>query len=545
MKHRIVASTVIIFMFSLSAFAAKPVVLGWNNLGMHCMDSDYSVFSILPPYNTIDAQLVVNGKLVTSRTGYGVTYQAVPDTSGSINKSSIGKGNFYQFAPQLYGTVAPDMGLAGFAMPGPNNMARNTKYDAGAGWFQAEGIPIAPYDDALNKNTYPMMRLVARKMKRVLDTTDIVLPVSDEMDCRACHASGSGPAAQPGTGWVNDSNAERDYRLNILKLHDERRDQVAYAPILTAQGYNPNGLYASVVNDGHPVLCAHCHLSEALPGSGYANVPRLTRAVHATHASVMDPALNLTLDNVAHRGACYRCHPGSTTHCLRGAMGSATNLDGTMMMQCQSCHGTMSQVGAAARLGWLDEPNCQACHSGTATSNSGQIRYTSVFDIDGTMRIPANRTFATAANAPGPGYSLYRFSSGHGGMKCAACHGSTHAEYPSSHPNDNVQSIALQGHAGVIAECGVCHPTTPRGGVNGGPHGLHWIGSKWVRSHGDAAEHDQVQCAVCHGADFRGTVLSRAQADRMFKIVSRTIAIPKGTLIGCYTCHNGPQGGGN
>ena len=24
-------------------------LVGWNNLGMHCMDSDYSVFSILPP----------------------------------------------------------------------------------------------------------------------------------------------------------------------------------------------------------------------------------------------------------------------------------------------------------------------------------------------------------------------------------------------------------------------------------------------------------------------------------------------------------------
>jgi len=26
-------------------------VLGWNDLGMHCMDSDYSLFAILPPFN--------------------------------------------------------------------------------------------------------------------------------------------------------------------------------------------------------------------------------------------------------------------------------------------------------------------------------------------------------------------------------------------------------------------------------------------------------------------------------------------------------------
>ncbi|MBI3784208.1 MAG: hypothetical protein HY270_12500, partial [Deltaproteobacteria bacterium] len=33
-------------------------LVGWNNLGMHCMDGDYSLFSLLPPYNTVVAQLV-------------------------------------------------------------------------------------------------------------------------------------------------------------------------------------------------------------------------------------------------------------------------------------------------------------------------------------------------------------------------------------------------------------------------------------------------------------------------------------------------------
>lgn len=47
-----------------SVRSASDQILGWNNLGMHCMDSDYSVFSILPPYNTIESQLIVGGKLV-------------------------------------------------------------------------------------------------------------------------------------------------------------------------------------------------------------------------------------------------------------------------------------------------------------------------------------------------------------------------------------------------------------------------------------------------------------------------------------------------
>ena len=35
--------------------AAHWTLIGWNNLGMHCIDSDYSVFSVLPPYNTVNS----------------------------------------------------------------------------------------------------------------------------------------------------------------------------------------------------------------------------------------------------------------------------------------------------------------------------------------------------------------------------------------------------------------------------------------------------------------------------------------------------------
>ena len=36
-----------------------------------------------------------------------------------------------------------------------------------------------------------MMRLIAKSGATPIATNDIVLPVSDEMDCRACHASGT------------------------------------------------------------------------------------------------------------------------------------------------------------------------------------------------------------------------------------------------------------------------------------------------------------------------------------------------------------------
>jgi hypothetical protein len=539
----------------LELTAATSTILGWNNLGMHCMDSDYSVFTVLPPYNTIEAQVIVGGKLVTNGAGYTVTYQAVADPSGSINSTAIGKGNFYTYTPFLYGAFAPDQGLAGWSMPGLANIPQTNVFETlnepvhgvftPVNWWRAEGIPLSPYDDALRKNPYPLMRMIAwNSANQPIATNDVVLPVSDEMDCRACHASGTQAAAQPAAGWAWDGLPERDYRLNILRLHDQRQfaqHGAVYAGALAANNYNPAGLYRRATADGKPVLCALCHASEALQTAGYPSVPPLTTSVHSQHATVMDPELKITLNDSANRAACYRCHPGSTTRCLRGAMGSAIAADGSMEMQCQSCHGNMSAVGSASRVGWIMEPNCQGCHTGTATSNSGQIRYTSaVIDTNGTMRVPADRTFATTLNTPPTPFnlSLYRFSIGHGGLQCSACHGSAHAEFPSSHANDNVRNIGLQGHAGVMSECTACHTNSPNT-VSGGPHGMHPIGSAWVSSHSDAAEGNASQCQSCHGTDYRGTVLSRMQANRTLSAFG-TQTLFRGALVGCYTCHNGP-----
>ena len=536
--------------------AADNQILGWNNLGMHCMDSDYSVFSILPPYNTIEAQLIVNGALVTVSNGYTITYQAVADPDGSINKTSVGKGNWSQYDLALYGAdTAPDTGLLGWKMPGPNNEPQPMFFETmnapapgvstPVNWFRAEGIPITPYDDAGRKNPYPLMRLIAHSGSTPIATNDIVLPVSDEMDCRVCHASGTQAAAQPGAGWVWSDNPERDYRLNILRRHDESRMQqmgaTAYATMLTTNGLNAQGLYRTVVADGKPILCAKCHLSEALPGTGLPGVAPLTEAVHSFHAFVMDPDLHITLDNSANRAACYRCHPGSTTKCLRGAMGGAIAQDGSLEMQCQSCHGNMSQVGSSARVGWFMEPNCQSCHTGTAVSNNGQIRYTSSFtDANGTVRTPVSQTFATSPNIPATGLSLYRFSTGHGGLQCSACHGSTHAEFPATHQNDNLRNIAIQGHAGVMSECTACHTTTPST-TSGGPHGMHPVGSTWVSRHPDIVENSgSSQCRACHGTDYRGTVLSLMQANRTLNAFG-TKNWWRGFQVGCYNCHNGPS----
>ncbi len=531
----------------INVSAATPwTLIGWNDLGMHCMDADYSVFSILPPYNTIHAQLVDStGKLVKSSAGVQVTYEAIADPTGSINTTSRGKTNFWTFANMFAAGLAIDTGLKGSMMPGVANQPRTMNFDGAYNWFSAEGIPLIPYDDNWNKNAYPLMKLVARDAGGVIiASTRIVLPVSDEMDCRSCHASGVNTTAKPAQGWVNNPDSDRDYKLNILRKHDEKQlRSLVYLTALTTSGYSSDGLYATALG-GQPVLCAQCHSTNALGAAGISGIPSLTFSMHSFHAAQPDPATGIALDDASNRSACYTCHPGSTTRCLRGAMGNSVAADGTMAMQCQSCHGNMSAVGDKARQGWLNEPSCQSCHTGNAVATRGQLRNTSAFDASGTVRAAVDSTFATSANQPAAGLNLYRFSTGHGGLLCEACHGSTHAEAISSHPNDNLQSIDTQGFTGALGECTACH----RAGITtttGGPHGMHPVGTPWVNAHTNAAR-NAAPCQVCHGTDYRGTVLSMSFTNRSLQLErGASIQIFRGFIVGCYNCHNGPTGNGN
>jgi len=382
-----------------------------------------------------------------------------------------------------------------------------------------------------------MVKVVAKDSSgNVLAETITVLPVSDEMDCKKCHSSTSGyNDAKPSSGWVNLSDAEKDYKYNILRLHDQKHPTAVaeHNSSLSAKGWNykAEGLEATA-NSGTPILCASCHKSNALPGTGVDSIKPLTQALHAKHADVTDPDTGLTLNNSTNRNACYTCHPGATTQCLRGAMGNAKNPDGTSKMQCQSCHGVMSAVGSSSREGWFDEPNCQSCHQ------NGE-RYTEAVTnmLTGTLRASLDNRFATTPDTPIAGKSLYRYSTGHGNMQCSACHGSTHAIYPSAKAEDNIQSIQAQGHAGTIGECIACHTTVPFTS-NGGPHGMHTVGQAWVDGHGHIAENGgSSSCTACHGSDYKGAPLSKTMSARTFTTEWGTKTFTAGHMVSCFDCH--------
>ncbi len=508
---------------------ARYALVAWSELGMHCIDGkDYSVFAVLPPYNVIHAQLIKLGnppQVVT--TGVTVTYQAVADTSGSINTTSVNKTNFWTYAnPLFHAALAQDVGLTGAPVQSATPQAMNP--DASLRGWTTPGIPTVPYDDQGLANAYPMALIVAKDSSgQVLAQARIVMPVSDELRCNTCHASGSNPAAQPAAGWENNPDPLKDVKLNILRLHDQHHDISGLLAGLGTSGYNYQPSLRDTALAGTPILCAVCHSSNALGTAGAPGVQPMTAAMHSLHGGVVNPANNTTLDNATTPFAsCYLCHPGLDTKCLRGAMSSVT---------CMNCHGNLSAVGSSTRVGWMTLPACQNCHT-------GGNRYPTAFDVNNQWRVSADTTFATNPDVPSTGFHLYRFSKGHGALACSSCHNSPHAEFPTSQPNDNVYSAQLQGHNGAISECSVCHDSSSVSN-NGGPHGMHTIGQAWVSGHGQYAENSQTVCAYCHGSDFHGLSLSQVKAARSFFIENGTRAYSAGSIVGCYDCHNGPNGG--
>lgn len=511
-------------------------VLVANDLGMHCYDSDYSVLSLLPPFNNLHAQVVdrTNQALLTSAQ-VTLRYSGIADPAGNLNLTSKGKTNFWTYVKPLYGaTLAVDQGLVGQNMPGATNTPQTfKKYDATRKWFAAEGIPVTSFSDKGATDYYPMFRVqaVSKATGAVLGSTDVVAPVSNEMHCAACHNTGGTAARAAGAVWSTNTNADLQYRENILKLHDLRHS---------------TSLFAS-----RPVLCASCHYSPALdlagagPQGNQVGKSYLSHSIHTRHGKDLTGGTTGAPIVANTKDGCYQCHPGSATRCLRGAMGNGG-------VSCQDCHGGMLSVGgyyAAAgskRTPWLSEPGCQSCHTGDAVTHqtvsgimaADGIRLTKAFTTGDRLATPR----AAPASRFGEGSSLYKLGLGHKGVFCQACHNSTHAEWPSSETNDNLTAQQIQGHGGVIAECTACHATVPMT-ATGGPHGMHTVGAAWVSGHERYAEGKQSTCQPCHGADYRGTVLSRTAAARTFTVEGRTVSFAARQAVGCYSCHNGPSGG--
>lgn len=376
-------------------------VLAWNDLGMHCYNRDFEYIAILPPYNTLWAQVIkVSDPPQVITTGVTVTYEIID------NSFSVGKSNFWEYDLALYGVDLPDnVGLAGKGLSGD--------MEAKADHFVAEGIPLTEFRDsdyAINPSDptpYPFMlaRVVvwdALTGAKLAETTPVA-PVSTEMHCEECHYDGAVEGIATGS-----------VELNILRLHDKENANEYLGYDLPV----PTPLFNNT-----PVRCSACHASNATGLPFVAGIPNLSKAMHGKHGE----------EGVVPEGrdGCYLCHPGPQTQCQRDVMTVEYG------MECPACHGTILDVASNPEP-WLNEPRCDSaeCH-------------------------PA---YTYAAD------QLYRQAADHGGIYCEGCHDSPHAIAPSREANDQIKFIALQGYAGALRKCGVCHESVES--LTDGPHGL-------------------------------------------------------------------------
>lgn len=401
------------------------LLLAWNDLGMHCISDCDPWFILLPPANTLEAQLIRRGALPEVVTeGIELKYRV---EKGFENPSA--HVEFWDFTESYFGVkLDKNVGLGGKGLEGDFDWheERNS--------FIAEMIPVVPYHDDGSFNPYPLFIIDAleKETGRLLASTKAVAPVSTEMGCRNCH----------GGGWrVNGvSGVADETAINILKVHDR---------------INGTDLYGSA-SKGSPILCQSCHADPAIGAPGTEGHNNFSTALHGWHANYM---------HVEGGRACVMCHPAAAegnTRCNRG-------IHPQMGLNCTNCHGTLEEHATGLlnaqmenpssrrlvknltttvpevkpRTPWIQEPQCMACHR--------------------TFKQPARGS--SGVNSWNEAFSqLYRIGTDNAGVRCSACHNSPHSEYPAFNEfgkhRDNTQPMQYANTSlpiGADFSCKVCH----------------------------------------------------------------------------------------
>ncbi len=237
-----------VLLIASSPIAQNHIVIGWNDLGMHCSNKDFSSFVVLPPFNNIHAQVVQVGDAINPPVVVTSNLRVSYEIPG--NTYSVGKTNFWDYTFPLFGVnLPPNIGLAGAGLTGDMTIQEN--------YFYVTGVPLTPFTDAdlVNEDPFQLGLLkLYDQSNNLLASIQPVVPVSNEINCvrTGCHASAQA----------------------ILDQHGPEA------------GFDPNG---------GPILCASCHSSNALGTPGHPGLPSLSQAVHEHHGGITND--------------CYKCHP--------------------------------------------------------------------------------------------------------------------------------------------------------------------------------------------------------------------------------------------
>jgi hypothetical protein len=452
---------------SSSSSAAVYKVLAWNDLGMHCACPTFEGFLLLPPFNTVRAQVLkygTNDPIVMSATSIAtdkitVNYAMVENTDANLQAdpyfaSWITNAPKLGFPPVVVGGKV--IGLAGYGLYG--TMGYNSNLLA----FEAVGIPAYPVitgnaqkdvmTDPLGgakRDPYLTANVTVKNSAgAVLASTSTVVPVAFG-GCCSCHlqlAAAMGYPATPAGSFT---------ALGVL--HSRNTSGINIAMI------DPDGNGV-----GGPVRCSWCHWDPAMGESAAPGWPAGTQLLPGATFTLKKSTMSFS--DVLHRfhnnsalvkstydpniaTDCYKCHPGNGIQCYRGVhKGKAAT------MFCMDCHGNLTQRASTGQLAkpWLlaTLPTCSSPSPGITSAFACHSPRGKVY--------PTSPAFA-GAFINGRGHK--------GSIDCQACHGSPHAERPSTLAADNVGGAAANSSvpgatypAGVdstypLGVCQFCHPS--------------------------------------------------------------------------------------
>ncbi len=398
-------------------------LIAYNDLGMHCACPNNDLMILLPPFNTLRAQLIQRASRPVNVTqGVTISYAMVENTEQNL----LADAEYVKWLDNAQ-TLFPGCGISRTNIVGltGNKLSGTMKFNST--FWEATGIPAYPAIDpngiydffGQKRDPYLTANITAKDSATgaTLATTKAVVPVSFG-GCCGCHLK----LAQNVLGITNPTPDQSFKVMSDAHLRDTGVDFYSMKP----------------------VRCSKCHADPAVDGPTAKNVNCTTtfsQALHLFHANsaLVKSSYSANIDN-----DCYACHPDNNmVKCYRGVHQN-TAYNSTLNKWCSDCHGTILNRKDRTNYStpWLYNslPKCgtSGCHTST-------------------YRETASSTNGT--------FGLYLASTGHrGGMLCTTCHGAPHAELPATNANadDNGQSKALQSSFGItdgraIGVCDVCH----------------------------------------------------------------------------------------
>ncbi|MEN8207297.1 MAG: hypothetical protein ABFS24_15010 [Pseudomonadota bacterium] len=438
------------------------VVMATNDLGMHCACPGSEYMLLLPPFNTLRAQVIERGGkspvVLSDPTDIRVEYDVLEnhDVFNSYKPDDPSKTDLStDFYYSTWMEMMPEygFGLARVDDGGPNHGAIRGltgamlagEMDAQVeGWWEVIGVPAFP--DAHNSSNpeYIMVdplggpdrnpyltgevNVYEQSSGDLLASTTTTVPTSFG-GCCSCHLA----LADATPGYTPDPESSFDL---MADLH-ERDSGINFGDPAVL---DPN-------NDGvpGPVRCSVCHwdpaMGETSPPGGYVNATTgealpisqysfsdVLHRWHVENTEVLSYNPDLATD-------CYECHPSNEVNCYRGHHTLKTLGQDNHAVWCTDCHGDLHERVAEGQLAnpWSEAtlPRCQDCHSATGENEV------------------LHHTFG--------GSFLKSMSHKNDTILCSTCHGAPHALNPSTLAKDNIQNQALQGMDNPIGKCSVCH----------------------------------------------------------------------------------------